>query len=652
MITIEKKVLEKFITEFINTNDTRKLLQAFSSERLFYYCLLKDISNGRSSPNYEIFKKVARKSKVSESFIIDQAKSILIYLAPNDQKELDDYYNTLGITKSATEEEIRKKWLDLMKTHHPDKAGTNDLETVQKINEAYEVLGNSRKRIEYEGMGFPDIPVIVTDGASRKSSVYILPFLLITVIAFVYLSTSGLFFKSKDEKEEIASSVESLPPYRPDLHEIIIKTSEIEKPVKETQKQEELNTSKKVSEAENKEEPKMPQIISETQNQEELVSSTLKNDIAELDDAAQKSVSDQKTEETQTVSSKTVESEMSSEVQDSELDDSDLAVKEEPRQYLEENKTRELKVSDKDQKDELISSIEEIEKTETHNSALETASDQKNKDPAPDSNKIYIVKNRDSLWTISRKFDLTTEELIEFNNLPDNKLDIGDKLLIPKSKDKTFVGADLLNKGKEDVPISVQGVKTAASQQNEPRTQEKDTDKEIDEVANSEIQEFKQSEEVTSFKNELTKPTIALERSGLPEDGVPKPFVGPDLSSLYTLVSDYVLAYKNRDLARIKSFFAPGAKENGVAVTKVLGKYEKNFSNLDFKRYDIKVRKVELDGTLGLVAGDFNITFIDHGKGETKSSRGSISWILRWNNNGWEIKELNYKIDSVNHIDG
>jgi len=35
----------------------------------------------------------------------------------------------------------------------------------------------------------------------------------------------------------------------------------------------------------------------------------------------------------------------------------------------------------------------------------------------------------------------------------------------------------------------------------------------------------------------------------------------------------------------------------------------------------------------------------------TKSSRGSITWLLRWRGHKWEIEEINYKIYDTNVID-
>jgi molecular chaperone DnaJ len=58
-----------------------------------------------------------------------------------------NYYEVLGINKEATQEEIKKKYRELCKTHHPDKGGDED--EFKLITEAYNTLSNEIKRQEY-----------------------------------------------------------------------------------------------------------------------------------------------------------------------------------------------------------------------------------------------------------------------------------------------------------------------------------------------------------------------------------------------------------------------------------------------------------------------------------------------------------------------
>src|SRR5213594_4340370 len=66
-----------------------------------------------------------------------------------------DYYETLGVSKTATEDEIRTAFRKLARKHHPDVAKDKKAaeEKFKEINEAYEVLGDPEKRKKYDQLG-------------------------------------------------------------------------------------------------------------------------------------------------------------------------------------------------------------------------------------------------------------------------------------------------------------------------------------------------------------------------------------------------------------------------------------------------------------------------------------------------------------------
>ena len=60
-----------------------------------------------------------------------------------------DHYATLGVSKTATQDEIKKAYRKLAAIHHPDKP-TGDTAKFQAIQAAYAVLSDERKRAEYD----------------------------------------------------------------------------------------------------------------------------------------------------------------------------------------------------------------------------------------------------------------------------------------------------------------------------------------------------------------------------------------------------------------------------------------------------------------------------------------------------------------------
>lgn len=473
MINIDSRAFEKLISDFIDAKDIRTLVDRFSKDRAFYYHVLKDISMGRESQNYKILKKVARKKKVSESFIIEQAKSVLSYIAPYDEPELENYYEVLNVSPDATDEIIREKWLELMKANHPDKVGQDGLDRAKRINEAYQVLGTPSKRFDYDTKHPPSIQIKVNDADANGTSrilLYLVPFLLVIGASYLYLSSSGLVSQSESEKQILANNIQN---------------------------------------------PTLPEM-----------------------DIDQQSLS-------------------------SNLDGYEL---------------------------------QGIEKEDIESDISEMSAKNENKSQENSSN-ILDEEN---------------------NEMPDTLEDENNPKFVKIIPDDTESNSDL----------------------------------EVEKLQINE-RELNSSNEISSnYDRNIATPAVAINEQEFRHNELLPTTPLPDSDSLYEFVSQYVSAYKNRDLQTIRSLFAPNARENGVSIYKVLDTYKSNFTTLDIIRYDVKVKRSNIDNYAGIVMGDFIVTFLNPKNNLTKNSRGSITWLLKWRGHKWEIEEINYKIYDTNVIDG
>ena len=65
-----------------------------------------------------------------------------------------DYYDVLGVTRNASEEEIKKAFRKLALEFHPDRNRSDGAEgRFKEVNEAYQVLSDSKKRADYDRFG-------------------------------------------------------------------------------------------------------------------------------------------------------------------------------------------------------------------------------------------------------------------------------------------------------------------------------------------------------------------------------------------------------------------------------------------------------------------------------------------------------------------
>jgi molecular chaperone DnaJ len=83
-----------------------------------------------------------------------------------------DYYETLGVPKNASEEEIKKAYRKMAMKHHPDRNQDDNAKTAEakfkEAKEAYEMLSDSQKRAAYDQHGFAGVDPNMRGGAGGE----------------------------------------------------------------------------------------------------------------------------------------------------------------------------------------------------------------------------------------------------------------------------------------------------------------------------------------------------------------------------------------------------------------------------------------------------------------------------------------------------
>jgi len=153
---------------------------------------------------------------------------------------MKDYYKILGVDEEASGEEIRDRWIELTKRYHPDLSkGSDDEENIKEINEAYEVLKDFSKRLDYDLERTLKRSLIKKAYKRKEKKSHIRKILLPVGIIVFFLIVGLVIFRWP----HIAEPPQSEAPYEIDK----ILEKKIASPIPPTKPESEVKVGKEVS---------------------------------------------------------------------------------------------------------------------------------------------------------------------------------------------------------------------------------------------------------------------------------------------------------------------------------------------------------------------------------------------------------------------
>ena len=104
-----------------------------------------------------------------------QSRFRIVQTEDDAMSDKRDYYEVLGVEKSASPSELKNSFRRLARKYHPDRSTEADAEDrFKEIQEAYAVLSDEQKRAQYDRFGHdgPQVPRLadLVEGVSTSTS--------------------------------------------------------------------------------------------------------------------------------------------------------------------------------------------------------------------------------------------------------------------------------------------------------------------------------------------------------------------------------------------------------------------------------------------------------------------------------------------------
>jgi hypothetical protein len=113
---------------------------------------------------------------------------------------MKDYYKILGVKETASMDEIRERWVELVREFHPDQGkemAPENEEKVKDINEAYQVLKHSSTRVEYD----------LEKAFERRKERFSFKKLVLAVSAAIVLVIGGIIYFDRSDESSTSGPI-------------------------------------------------------------------------------------------------------------------------------------------------------------------------------------------------------------------------------------------------------------------------------------------------------------------------------------------------------------------------------------------------------------------------------------------------------------